>query len=74
VAGHPPAVDIADLEVGHFCATCARGIKCHQQDAMEGKLCRVDRTRDLLLAEYLRKMQHLLGIGCLGNAPASLNT
>ena len=52
---HPLAVDIADLQVRHFCATCARGIQRHQQDAMKGELCRVDQTRDFFLAEYLRE-------------------
>src|SRR5450759_3308983 len=27
---HPLAVDIADLQVRHFCATCACGIERHQ--------------------------------------------
>src|ERR1039458_129591 len=69
---HPLAVDIADLEVGHFCATCARGIEGHQQNAMKGKLCRVDQARHFVLAQYLRQVQNLLRIRCLGNAPASL--
>src|ERR1700693_5583098 len=69
---HALAVDIADLQVRHFCATCACGIERHQQDAMEGKLCRVNQTRDLLLAEYLRKVKNLLRIGRLCDAPASL--
>ena len=69
---HPLAVDIADLQVRHFCATCARGIQRHQQDAMKGKLCRVDQTRDFFLAQHLRQVQNLLRIRRLGNAPASL--
>ena len=68
---HPLAVDIADLQVRHFCATCARGIEGHQQNAMKGKLCRVDQTRDFFLAQHLRQVQNLLRIRCLGNAPAS---
>src|SRR5713101_1717687 len=68
---HPLAVDIADLQVRHFCATCACGIERHQQDAMEGKLCRVNQTRDLLLAEYLGQVQNLLRLRRLCNAPAS---
>src|SRR5580693_5666955 len=40
VDDHPLAVDIADLEVRHFCATRARGIERHQQNAMKGSLCR----------------------------------
>ena len=39
---------------------------------MKGKLRRVNQTRDLLLAEYLRKVKNLLRIGRLGDAPASL--
>ena len=69
---HPLAVDIADLQVRHFCATCARGIERHQQDAMKGKLCRVDQPRDFFLAEHLRQVQNLLRIRRLGNAPAAL--
>src|SRR6266852_7590322 len=49
---HPLAVDIADLQVRHFGATCARGIERHQQNAMKGKLCRVDQACDFFLAEY----------------------
>ena len=51
---HALAVDIADLQVRHFCATCARGIERHQQDAMKGKLGRVDQTRHFFLAQHLR--------------------
>src|SRR5580692_2681854 len=69
---HPLAVDIADLQVRHFCATCARGIQRHQQDAMKGKLGCVNQTRDFVLAEYLGQVQDLLRIRRLGNAPASL--
>ena len=69
---HPLAVDVADLEVRHFCATCARGIKRHQQDAMKGKLCRVDQTCDFFLAQHLWQTRYLLRIRCLGNTPASL--
>ena len=69
---HPLAVDIADLQVRHFSATCARGIERHQQDAMKGKLCRVDETCYFVLAQHLRQVQNLLRIRRLGNAPASL--
>jgi hypothetical protein len=44
---HSLAVDVADLQVSHFCATCACGIESHQWDAVEGKLCRINQTRDL---------------------------
>ena len=53
---HALAVDIADLQVRHFCATCARGIEGHQQNAMKGKLCRVDQTRHFVLAQNLRQV------------------
>ncbi len=69
---HPLAVDIADLQVRHFSATCARGIQRHQQDAMKGKLGRVDQARYFFLAQHLRQVQNLLRIRCLGNAPAAL--
>src|ERR1700682_4524087 len=69
---HALAVDIADLEVRHFCATCSRGIQGHQQDAMKGKLCRVDQTCYFFLAQHLRQVQNLLRIRCLGDTPASL--
>src|SRR5882762_11949490 len=57
---HALAVDIADLQVRHFCATCARGIEGHQQNAMKGKLCRVDQMRHFVLAQHLQQMQNLL--------------
>jgi hypothetical protein len=69
---HPLAVDIADLEVRHFCATCARSVEGHQQDAMKRALCRVDQPCDFFLAEYLGQVQNLLRIRCLGHAPAPL--
>src|ERR1035438_9121539 len=69
---HPLAVDVADLQVGRFCAACTGGIKRHQKDAMKGGIRGVDQARYLLLAEYLGKMTNLLRIGRLGNAPAAL--
>src|ERR1035438_3133618 len=69
---HPLAVDVADPQVGRFCAACTGGIKRHQKDAMKGGVRRVDQARDLLLTEYLRKVTHLLRIGRLGDAPAAL--
>ena len=69
---HPLTVDIADLQMRHFGATCACAIERHQQDAVKGELRRVDQTGDLFLAEYLRKVKNLLRIGRLGHAPASL--
>src|ERR1022692_3187342 len=69
---HPLAVDVADLQVGRFCAACTGGIKRHQKDAMKGGIRGVDQARDLLLAEYLGKMTNLLRVGRLGDAPAAL--
>src|ERR1035437_9519063 len=69
---HPLAVDVADLQVGRFCAACTSGIKRHQKDAMKGGVRGVDQARDLLLAEYLGKMTNLLRVGRLGDAPAAL--
>src|ERR1700758_1491272 len=57
---HPLAVDVSDLQVGRFRAACAGGIKRHQQDAVKGAFRGVDQTRNLLLAEYLRKVTNLL--------------
>ena len=39
---------------------------------MKGQLCGVNQTGYLFLAEDLWKVNHLLRIGGLGNAPASL--
>ena len=69
---HPLAVDVADLQVGCFCATCAGGIHRHQQDAMKGCIRGVNQTRDFFLAEYPGKVTHLLRIGRLGDTPAAL--
>ena len=69
---HPLAVDVADLQVGRFRATCAGGIHRHQQDAMEGCIRRLNQSRDFFLTEYPWKVTHLLRIGRLGNAPATL--
>src|SRR5208282_4671381 len=69
---HPLAVDVADLQTGRFRAPRACGIKRHQQNAVERERCRVNQTRDLLRAEYLGKVKHLLRIGRLCDAPASL--
>src|SRR5882672_9292635 len=69
---HALAVDVADFQVRHLRTTCAGGIKCHEQDAMKRHLCGIDQTCDLLRAEYLRQVQHLLWIRCLGYTPASL--
>src|SRR5438445_11653847 len=46
---HPLAVHVADLEVRHLCATRVRAIEHHQQDAIEGKLCRDKHTSHFYL-------------------------
>jgi hypothetical protein len=69
---HPLAVDVADLQVGRFCATCASGIERHQKNAVNRGVCGVDQPRYLLLAEHLGKMTNLLRVGRLGDAPAAL--
>src|ERR1035437_4498725 len=69
---HPLAVDVADLQVGRFCAARTSGIKRHQKDAMKRGIRGVNQARDLFLTEYLRKVTHLLRIGRLGDAPAAL--
>src|SRR5271156_4104311 len=65
---HATAVDVADLQVCHLGAASAGGIERHQQ-AMKGRQCRIDKPRYLLLAEHLRKTQHLPRIRRLESAP-----
>src|ERR1700692_3084823 len=72
VNDHPLAVDVAYLQASDFSPACSRGIQRHDQDALKGRLRGIDQTSDLLLTEDLRKMQDLLRIGRLGNAPAPL--
>src|SRR5271169_4995803 len=69
---HPLAVDVADLQVGRFCAACAGGIHSHQQDAMKGCIRRLNQSRDFFLTEDPWKVTHLLRVGRLSNAPATL--
>src|SRR6266851_2845396 len=69
---HPLAVDVGHLQVSYLGAASASGVEGHEQDAMKGCLCSIDQTRDFLFAEHLRKVQHLLRIRCLGDAPAPL--
>ena len=69
---HPLAVDVADLQVSRFCAACAGGIHRHQQDAMKGCIRRLNQSRDFFLTEHPGKVTHLLRIGRLGDAPATL--
>src|ERR1017187_9345509 len=69
---HPLAVDVADLQVGRFRAACAGGIHRHQQDAMKGRIRRLNQSRDFFLTEYPGKMADLLRVGRLGDAPAAL--
>ena len=68
------AVDVADLQVGQFCAARAGGIEGHQQGAMEGCVRGVDQTRNFFLAENCGKVQHLLRIRGLRDAPARFST
>jgi len=60
---HPLAVDIADLQVCDFCATCTRGIQRHQQDAMKGKLGRVNQARDLSWLSISGRCRTFFGYG-----------
>jgi len=69
---HPLTVDIADLQMRCFCATCACGIERHEQNAVKWLLSRVNQSGDLFLAQYLRKVKHLLRIGRLSDAPVPL--
>src|SRR6202453_2398353 len=69
---HPLAVDVTDLQVSRFCAACAGGIHRHQQDAMKRRVRGLNQSRDFFLTENPRKMTHLLRVGCLGDAPATL--
>src|ERR1035438_3304253 len=69
---HPLAVDVADLQVGRFCAACTGGIKRHQKDAMKRCIRGVDQARYLLLTEYLGKIMSLLRAGRPGDAPTVL--
>jgi hypothetical protein len=66
---HPLAVDIADLQMCHFCTTCAGGLERHQAEWDEGRLCCIDQTCDYFRTEDLRQVQHLLRVWRLGNAP-----
>src|SRR5713101_5329434 len=54
VNDHALAVDITDLQVRDFFTACTRGIERHQQDAMKGKLRRVDQTCYFFWTEHLR--------------------
>src|ERR1700678_3157924 len=69
---HPLAVDVTHLQVSRFCAACAGGIHRQQQDAMKRCVRGLNQSRDFFLTEYPRKVTHLLRIGRLGDAPATL--
>jgi len=69
---HAPTVDIPDLPVRRFSATCPAAVESHQQDAIERKLSRIDQARHFLRAENLRQADDLPRIGRLGNAPVLL--
>ena len=60
---HALAVDIADLQMRRFCATCPGGIERHQQDAVEGTFGGIDQTRHLLRAEHLGRRRTFFGYG-----------
>src|SRR5215472_16839337 len=64
---HPPAVDIADLQMGYFCAACAGAVEGHQDCAMKGTVGGVDKTCHFVRGKNQRKTNYLLGIRCLGN-------
>jgi hypothetical protein len=67
---HALAVDVADLQVRHFCATCSCRIEGHQQDAMKGEFSRVDQMRYFFWTEHLRQVQNFLRVRCFGDTPA----
>jgi len=71
---HAPAVDIPDLQVRRFSATCPGAVESHQQDAIERKLSGIDQARHFLRTENLRQANDLPGIGRLGNAQFFFNT
>jgi hypothetical protein len=56
----------------YLSTAAARGIKRHQQNAMERCKGCIDEQCNLCLAKHLRQVENLLRIGCLGDTPASL--
>jgi len=71
VYDHALAIDVADLQVRRFCASCAGGAKCHQQKAVEGIVGGLNQTRCLFRTERPRQAGNLFRIRCFGNAPVS---
>jgi hypothetical protein len=71
---HASAVDIADLQLRHFGATCARGIEGHQQNAMQGKLCRVDQARYSSWLSTCGKCRTFFGYGVSATLQPRFNT
>src|ERR1035438_4157616 len=69
---HPLTVDVGHLQVRDLCPTCSCGVKRDDQDALKRRLSRIDQACNFLLTEDLRKVKHLLRVGSLGGAPASL--
>jgi hypothetical protein len=69
---HPLAVDVGHLQASYFCPACTRSVQSHDQNALKRCLGRIDQLRHFLLAEDLRKPEHLLRVGRLGGGPASL--
>jgi hypothetical protein len=72
VYDHALAIDITDLQVRHFRATCAGGIERHQQDAMKGRLGGIDQPRHFFLAQYFWQAQNPFRVWRFGDAPAFL--
>jgi hypothetical protein len=69
-----PPNKLSDLQVRHFGTSCARGIERHQQDAMKGRLRRIDQTCYFFRTEHLRQVQNLLRVWGLCDAPAFFKT
>ena len=69
---HAAAVDVADLQMGHFGSPGSGAVHGHQQDAIERQLGCIDQLCHFLRGENLRKVNHLLRVRCLGNTPAFL--
>ncbi len=74
VDDHPLAIDIANLQAGHFVAARSGSIESHQQDSIEGVAGRVNQPGDFFLAQYRGQVLHFLGIGRLRHAPGSFQS
>jgi hypothetical protein len=71
---HPLAFDVADLQAGRFGAARAGGIHRHQQDAMKGRVRRLNQSRDFFLTEDSWKATQLLRIQRLDDTQPRFNT